>query len=194
MIVKNEAGEDIEVFNQAELDAKIAEKDAALTKAQEESKAKDEALEKLQNKDTNFANLRQAKEKAEAEATEAKAKLADAVNTVKADVLGGMLEDVKKSSMESLAGGDEELKKKIEFQFNRLADKVTNKAELDKKVLDAYRLATEYRQPVMNSSIMSSAGAGRVGVQPKHNYSPEEAELAAKFGLSAEDLKKHGGK
>ncbi len=190
--ITKEDGTEVEVYTADELAKAKTEvltaKDAEIKKFQEE-------LVKYQEKDNNFKALREAKEKAELESKTAKEMLANAVDTVKTEVLSGLLKDEYSKLISNLAGSDENLKKKLEAEYNRLSDKPTTKEEVAKKVMDAYRLATDVHIPTMNAGVISAASGGRMRM-PTQDVPAEEAQwigdLAAKGGLklSPDDIKK----
>ena len=171
-------------------------KQEEIDKVQNDLKLKDEELKGYRDKDLNFQKVREAKEKAELEAQTYKKLHDEAIANVKTEVLSGMLKDEYNSLTKNLLGDDEELKKKFETEYNRLNDKPTSKEELQKKVMDAYRHATDVKMPTLNSGVISAANTGRIrmGNTP---VPQEDAEMiktiAAKGGvkITDEDLKKH---
>lgn len=162
----------------------------ALKKELEE--AKDE-LKKFQDKDLNFQNLRKGKEKAEEKVSTLEEQLQEGIAAAKQDILKGVLEDHYEETMKSLVGDDEDLRKEVERQYDRLSDDASTKTQMAQKLTDAYRLATksDEEQDAMNTAVVSSSGAA-VGVKSsKKKFSSEEKELARQLaeagGMTLED-------
>lgn len=188
-------GVETEVFTKEELDAAKggaeATQKAAIEAAQKEAKEAKEALLALQDKDLNFKNLRELKEAAEKKAEEATKKLQDAAAGVKSEVLGAMLKGEYETMLEKLAGKDQDLRKKIETQYARLADKTETKADVERKLQDAFALASAgAKPPVLHSGVISSVS----GMRPKVMQDPVSEEeksgfkaMAAKGGMVLKD-------
>ena len=199
-IIKNEEGEDTEVFTADEIEeqkqvaieefkANNPDRTVELAEYQEKLREAEERLAKVGNEDKNFAALRKGKEDAEKRLSEFTKSIDDKINTVKREVLEGVMQDHKNDTLKQLSGNDPELEKKIEFHYKRLGDIVATKAEISKKLTDAYVLATQKEDDGVNMSVFSSGGVGRVKINntsPK--FSAEEKELASKFGLTDKDL------
>ena len=189
------------------------DKTEELTQKEEELKLKEEELSKLKEKDTNFAKLREQKDGAQAMA-EAKAeekieefektmekKLEESAEATEKKVLEGVYKDHYEETVKGLAGEDEELKKRIELEYKRLSDPTTNKAEISKKLSDAWTLATktDEDQNVLNASIISSGGVAKPQVITSDNkFSQEEKSMARKIAsaggmkLDDADFEKYG--
>lgn len=194
-VIQNDAGEDVEVFTKEELDAQaetakaeaVAAKDAELQTAQEE-------LAKLKEKDLNFGNLRDQKDKAEQRVEALKAEVDTKIAAAEERITKGVLKDHYDGTVAALAGNDEELRKKVEFHYGRIADVATDKAGMDKKLRDAYVLATASPEPdALTTTVLSSGGVGRVQAPAgAQRLSAEEQAVGQKFGLSVEDMAKYG--
>ena len=188
-------GTEKEVFTQEEVDAKSAE----LRTAQEEAEKVKEELSKLQAKDLNFANLRSQKEDADKKVKALKDEVdgfGPKMEQLKKEVFEGVLKDHLDDQLTSLAGGDEEMKKKIQYHFKRLSDPATTKQEIDKKLRDAWSLAAERPAPQMGNAFASMGSAPmRPVAASSHKFSEEEKAFAKQFAaaggikLSDEDLK-----
>jgi len=206
--IQDSNGAEIEVFSKEELDTQRndaveafkkenPDKSEEIKKMQDDLKAKDDEMRKLLDKDTNFKNLREAKDKVEQEKEELRKKLDDAVSAVKQEVVGSVLNDHIKESLDKLADGDEGMRKKIEFHAERLGIKsAKDKNEVNTAIQDAYRLATDFKHDTLHSGVVSSAGAG-IPAKTNKKVSPEDAatikQIAGRGGLklSDEDIKKH---
>ena len=195
-------GVDIEVFTVEELEAQKQEaienyksenpdKADELASLQEELKLKEEELTKVKDKDTNFANLRKQKEAAEKKITDITAEIDTKISAVKKEVMEGVMKDHYNDTLKVLAGDDEEVKKKIEFQYKRLADAAATKEEVGNKLRDAWVLATKPEvTDALNSFVISSGGVGKLHIKGQEKkFTPEEKALGAKFGLKEEDFK-----
>lgn len=152
---------------------------------QEELKKANEDLTKLKSKDFNFTNLRQQKETAEKRIEKIKDEVDAKIGIAKKEILDGVMRDHYNDTIKSLAGDDEELKKKIEFQYKRLQDSVSTKEEVTKKLMDAWTLATTPENTgVLNASIISSGGVSRPKTKEGNKFTPEEKELARKIATA----------
>ena len=213
--IKDADGNDIEVFTADELAEKeIVAKEAAVEEFKKENPDKSDEITELQGKldkvnedldkagekDQNFDNLRKQKDDAETKlkaATEGiDEKIGTAKEEIKKEVLEGVMQDHYADTLKSLAGDDEELKKKIEFNYNRLQDPGVTKPEVTKKLTDAYHLSTiTETEDALTTSVISSGGVSRVKTTPDDkSFSGEEKELGQKFGISEDDIKKYGNK
>ena len=200
-IVKLEDGTEIETFTQEEIEAQKQEaieaykadnpdKTDELTALQEELKKKEEALEKASDKSTNLANLRKAKEDAEKKVADLLVGFDEKINTVKKEVMEGVMKDHYNDILKAFSGDDPEIAKKVEFHYKRLGDVASTKDEITNKLKDAYVLATKDEGGNFDSRILSSGGVSRINIKSQDKkFSSEEKELAAKLGLSEKDLK-----
>jgi len=198
-------GVDVEVFTVEEIEAQKQEaieaykaenpdKSDELTALQEELKSKEEELAKIKDKDTNFANLRKQKEAVELKMANITAEIDTKINLAKKEVMEGVLKDHYNDTIKALAGDDEEVKKKIEFQYKRLADSASTKQEIANKLRDAWVLASKVEEgDAFNSTVLSSGGVGRLKIKGQEKkLSPEEKAIGAKLGLSEKDYEKYG--
>lgn len=175
-------GNEVQVVSQEDLETLEREKNEALEKAQEELRLKEEELEKLKSKDLNFSNLRQQKDHAEKQVETLKSEIDEKLNNVKKEVFEGVLKDHYSEILKNLSSDDEDLKKKIEFHYNRLNDPATSKSEVDKKLRDAWALATHQDAPnTFNSSVISSGYAAPFVSSVKKNFSQDEKDLARRM-------------
>jgi oligoendopeptidase F len=193
--ITDDNGEAKEVFTVEELqeqkDAAIEEfKAANPDKSEEVTKLQDE-LEKLKGKDMNFANLRAQKEAAETKLADVLKGVDDKISTVKKDVLDGVMQDHYQDTLKALVGNDKELAAKVELQYKRLADVATTKAEVAKKLNDAYVLATGVVSSALDTGAFGSGGAGPIKIDNTvqgQKLTPEEKglaiELARKGGMN----------
>lgn len=186
MIKNEETGEEEEVFTADEVQAQREEEvkkyqeehpdqSGELTALQEKLKLAEEKLGKASDKDKNFAALRKQVE-------DLKNGIDEKITSAKSEVLEGVNKDHYTDTMKTLAGDDEELKKKIEFHYKRLADPAGTKAEITAKLKDAYTLATGQSAEAMNSSAYGSGGAGRPKTKTgTEKLSQAEKDLAVKM-------------
>jgi len=218
-VIQNEDGEDVEVFTAEELEA---QKQEAIDAFKEENPDKSEEMEKLQadleaaqkekeelqaqieedpEKAKNFSALRKQKQEAEQKAQELQSQIDERVKTqldekageIKKDVLEGVLKDHYNDTLKSLVSDDEDLLKKVELNYKRLADEASTKEGVTKKLMDAYRLSVEEPSTgALNTAVVSSGGAAvaRASTSSK-KFTPEEKEFAKKLaqagGMTLED-------
>ena len=173
-------GEVIESYSKEELDAQAKEAaDNAIAKYQEENpdksgelarleadlKAKDEELAKLNDKDQNFAKLREQKDIAEANLEEFKKQIDDqlkeATETTKREVVEASNKDHYDETLRSLVGNDEAIKEKVEHHYQRLAGEIKSKGDITNTLREAWLLATKEGESVdaLNPSVVSSGAA-----------------------------------
>lgn len=150
-----------------------------------------EKLAKLSNKDFNFRRLEEMTEaeRAKLSATEIELKKRqEALEEQQSSFTKQVIESHKTDALAVLAGDDEELRKKITLNFERIKDDATTKEEIFKKMKDAYKLTNE----ATNFNPIASA-MGHIGVPPrKENNKPvsdDLKDLAAKMGIKADELK-----
>ena len=163
-----------------------------MTALQEELIKKEEEITKAKSKDQNFSVLRKAKDDAEKKVADILAGVDEKITRAKTEVLEGVMKDHYNDTLEALSGGDEELKKKIEFNFKRIGDVASTKAEITKKFQDAARLSGQTEVDAVNASVFSSGGVGRLNIKGSETkLSADEKVMASKLGLSEADLKKY---
>jgi len=173
--------EEIDAEKQAAIEAYKAanpDKTEELTKLQEE-------LTKLKGKDLNFENLRKQKEDAEKKIEEIIKGVPAQIETAKKEILETVLKDHYSETLKTLAGDDEELKKKVEYHYKRLADTAGTKEEVTKKLTDAYVLATKPDDPnALTSQVVSSGGVHKLNIKTNQPFTQDEKELARKMAAA----------
>lgn len=191
MKVKQEDGTEIEVFTADEVAAQNA---TAVKEAEDAKKAlaeANEALAKANDKDANFKALREQKEAAEKKATESEEKVKNLTSAVLTELSMRQIND----RIKVLAGGDDELEKKIKFNLDRIKTTGGTPDELEKNLADALILSGVSKSSALGGAI-SSVG-GPITVKPfagEKGLKPELMEVAGKFGITAEDVEKFGKK
>jgi len=180
----NDSGETIEIPTTEEIEA---QKQQAIEEYKSQNPDKTEELTKLQkeldgfkDKDLNFSNLRKQKEDAEKKVEDILKGVDEKISTVKKEVLEGVMKDHYNETINSLTGGDEELKKKIEFQYKRLGDAPATKDEIAKKLQDAYMLAAGTSKGV-SSNAFSSGGVGSIKTK-ESSLTEDDKDLLKKMG------------
>jgi hypothetical protein len=152
-----------------------------------------ESLAKLENKEFNFKKLRdmsnEEREKltvTELELKKRQESLEEEQRTWKQQVV----ESHKDDALAVLAGDNEELRKKILLNYNRLKDEAVTKEQVAKKMKEAYLLSKERHADEIDP--LSQALVNGVPPKPKSSdrVSPELEDLAKKFGVSKEELTK----
>lgn len=163
MLIKNDKNEDIEVFTAAEVDVKtkeIAEKavedfkssnpDKSQELAQQLEDLKDRLADKeieLQtalNDDGDGKNkaqidrLRKERDEAKKLAQDAMKGIDSKIEEFRKEIVG----DTKSQYLEKLAGGDVELRKKIEFHFDNYRPSAVSKKDIEERMAVAMQLVT----------------------------------------------------
>ena len=199
--IKDSEGNEVEVFSAEELEAQKQEaidafkveypdKTEELAELQEKLKETEEELTKAKGKDQNFGTLRKAKEDAEKKVEDILKGVDEKINTVKKEVLEGVMQNHKNKTLEALVGEDAELKKKVELEYGRLSDVASTEEQITKKLKDAFILATAKEPDGINANIYGSGNVGRVYINSQSpKFSAEEKELGSKFGLTDKDFK-----
>lgn len=183
-------GKTIEVFTAEEVEQQRQQAIQAATEPlQQQLEQAKQDLAKASDKDYNFSQLRQRVEQAE-----------NAIKTAKEEALqefnASQATNTANSLITKLADGDDELKKKIEFHFNRLGSAKGTPDEIAKQVRDAFVLARTSEAPDPMSDAFSSGGANPI-MPPKPNPSkPPLSQNQVNFlrtyaGMSDEDIKKY---
>lgn len=199
-------GNEVEAFTPEELEAKTAEAveavkaetQAAISDAQTKVQALESEVTKLRESKDNAGALREKTEALEKAKGDLETKIQAATSAAEdakkqvQQMANDRLTEVKDTAIATLAGGDEELKKKIAFNFEkRTAGPVGTKAEIEARVRDAYILATgKPASGVLFGAAVSSAGGGSAGGGVE--FTPEQQDLAQKLGIKPESLKKYG--
>ena len=200
--IKNEAGEDVEVFTAEEIEqhktdaveafkAENPDKTGELAELQEKMREAEEKLAKVGDKDYNFKALEKAKNDAESKLSEFTKSVDEKMTSLERRVLEGVMQDHKNDTLKALSGGDAELEKKIEFHYKRLGDVAGTKNEITQKLKDAWVLATKKEDEGIGANIYGSGNVGRVNINSQTpKFSAEEKELGAKLGLTDKDFEK----
>jgi uncharacterized protein YdcH (DUF465 family) len=190
--VLNEKGEEIEVYTAEELEAERNKAiddykqanpgDPDIEKLQNEIQAKTEELEKLKNKDYNFSQLRETKERLEGQIADLTKSIDEKIGVAKKEVVEGVMKGYYNEKLKDLSGGNKELSDKIEFHYKRLTDPGTTKEEINKKLNDALILATGEGEGKSTSDAFSSKGVSPLGVEKGKPVTEEEKTFARKLG------------
>lgn len=208
MIVKDDNGNDVEVYTADEMNNQINQVKEDVTKQVTEQlqptldalqdKYNDAMndLQKEKEKDKNFGNVRQIASEKEKEAEKAKADLEtfkkemnDKIESVRNESKSGVIDGM----LDKLSGGNKELKDKIKYHYDSFAGTPESLAKIEERITNAYILATGNKiQSPLNSAVLSNAGGG--GQPPVFNPSGEKlgseaVELAKKLGISEKELK-----
>lgn len=176
----------------AEAAAKKAEEATAEIKKQLEEK--EASLKEFQDKDLNFGNLRkkteEEKKKIEDEKKAKEDEIASLSQKVQAmeEATKQAAEERKERLVKAYAGKDEELKKNILFQFDKVRGEAKTEAEIEQAMKDAYILATGGRAD--EDVIRQVQGSGSSGSRTPSKPSPTEVTPEVK--AAAEEFNKYG--
>lgn len=162
---------------------------------QEQLEETNQKLSKLEKKDFDYKrleNLTEAeKEKLSAVELELKKK-AEELEDKQKQFSNTFISEVKNDLLESLVGDDEELRKKVAFNFERIKDseKAQSREEIKSLLRDAYAMSvgSNVRNPLNIAN--NKVGSGDSFVNKK--IDGDLAELSKKMGISQEDLEKYG--
>ena len=173
-IIQDEQGNEVEVYTVEELEAQRQQaveefkssnpdKSGEMESLQEQLQKAQEELGEFRTKDLNFSSLRTqqkiAESKVERLVKEMNEKIEEAKQGAKREVLETVMKGHYEDSLNTLAGNDAELQKKIEFHYKRLQDVAGTKEEITKKLTDAWLLATRSEeQGALNATAVASGG------------------------------------
>ena len=165
----NDQGEAVEALSPEELENQVAQAVTAKEQEyQEHIQNLQKRIEHLDKQDRDFAGLRQSKEIIEAQLKE--------IEEAKIVEKAAQEQKRKEDLIGALAGGDEDLKGKIEYHYSRI-----NEPDAEKRVNDALKLAMADGGASVAASVVSSAGGGSVHTQ---SSTPEGlAGVAKNMGL-----------
>lgn len=208
MKIKNEKGEEIEVFTSEDVEARAREAaDKAKAEAIDEYKkanpdqtgeldslrselAKKEA--DLQaaldassgNESEQVKRLRAERDKAQLAADKAVADLGSKVDTF----IQGQINEFKTELLDKLSGNDPDLKKKIEFEFDRYRPNDNSKQAITERMQKAYSLATDKPAPgVLDGISGGDRGNSNPGGEVKKEYNANEKAIGNALGITEED-------
>jgi len=177
-IIQDTLGEDIEYFTDEDMQNELKIKNNEIEKLNEE-------LEKIKDKDLNFSNLRKQKETAELKIEEIQKQIDDKINIAKQEVLSGVMKEHYEETLNNLVGNDDELKKKIEFNYNRIQDVPKTKSEILNKLKDAWIMTEGGKEnDAANALIFSSGEIKKINTNINSDFSNEEKEFAKKLASS----------
>lgn len=172
----------------------IQDKAEAAARELEDAKSK---LSKLESKEFNFKKLRdlteEERKKLSTKEIELMQRQEDLENKTKGFV-ESQITAFKDEALATLAGDNEELRKKTLFHFDRIKDEATNRDDIRRKMRDAYRLA---QSDLSTSADPFAAAVGYSGGQAPTakastgEFNSDQKDLARKLGLSEDDLKKY---
>lgn len=112
-----------------------------------------------------------------------------------ASIQNASIADTKTEMLSKLSGGDKELEKKIEFEFNNYKTSETSKQAIQDRMEKAYQLATG-NQP--KPGIMDTIGGGKGNPIKTGDETPKLSDnalaMAKILGITDEDVKKYGPK
>ncbi len=201
---KNDKGEDVEVevFSQAEIDAKIAEKesefntkiaekDTAIATMTTEKADLEKKLAEIKPDHPNFAALKEALDKKDAAIKSVKDELdQDKQNRVK---------EAMDTKITAASKGDAEFEKKVRLALTNTLKGLpeTTEAERTAKIEAAVKLSTDFSsdQGMFDGGIGGGGRGGDGGGGDNQvEFTPREKSLGSKLGITDEDYKKYGSR
>lgn len=197
-VVKDDGTEEeIEAFTEAEVDAKVKEKEVEFNKVIGEkdttlatlTKEKEDLLAKagdIKQDNPNFKVLKDALDKKDQE-------ISDIKSSLEKDK-----EDRKVSTIiTKFTRGNEELEKKIRFHLENTVSGMKSDTDeaLSKKIDAAVKLSQDYGSQGMFDGGIGGGGSSNItNNDSKVEFTPREKSLGAKLGITEEDYKKYGPK
>ncbi len=211
MKIKNENGEEIEVYTSAEVEERTkAAAEEAKGKALEEYKAqnpdKGEEVEKLKNiltetekklqealdaggdeKNPQIIRLRQERDEAKKNAESAVKGLEVKLEQFRKEYIG----DAKTDWLNKLSNGNEDLKKKIEYHFDNYRSSAVTKKDIEERMTVAYQLATGNKPTPGFLDGKTSGGdrglGGYAGAGATKELTPNQKAIGAVLGITDKD-------
>lgn len=218
MKIKNEVGEEVEVYTAAELEerSKTAATDAATKAVEEFKKQSNTQVETLQTQLADAeARLQAAEDKDEEdggntgqvmrlrkERDEANKKLTEWQTTMEKklqDAVEGTQKNTKTEILDAYARGDAKLREKLEFFNDKFKDNPTDAKGWKERMDEVYLLATKKPAPNILDGITSGGSRGVYDnpvTQPGSKQPPTQnaKNLGKLFGLTDADWEKYHGK
>lgn len=221
MKIKDETGVEIEVFTAKEVEEKtsIVTKEAAekaskeaVEKYQKDHPDQSSELAKIQNNlaeltkklseeenkggnenENQIQRLKKDKEDAEKALLATETKIMGEINKFKNEFIG----DFKTEMLDKLSGGDDEVRKKIEYEFDNYKPNDLSKLGIQERLIKAHTLATgEKPSPrIFDGGILNGGQKGdgyKEKDQPK--LSDNAIAIGNQLGITEEDRKKFGPK
>ncbi len=170
-----------------QLKAQLAEKEAQLTAANEK-------LAKAADKEFNFKQLRDMTEDEKAKLSEREKEILQRQEKLEAETKSFVKQQVdthQNDALAALAGDDKEARDRILFHYNRIVDTAVTREEIFAKMRDAAKIAMngQISADPFRSAVAYSGGMNQS--HPKGELTSEQRDLAAKMGMTEEDLKKY---
>jgi hypothetical protein len=208
-IIKNEAGEEVEVFSAEELqakaqevaDAKVAEErehmeaENAVVLAEKEAELLEtqEKLQKLQDKDYNFSKVRDANKKDAA----AQKKLEEDMASLRQEIAAiskQPIEEAKTDFLNKNIGANKELQDKFNIFYEKLGANVKSRTEAQMAMEQAFMLANDGKKPDNGGRMQHTNVNDNFADLPEGTESETSKDIGKRMGLSTEDKKKYAGK
>lgn len=202
IIQTNDEGEDVEVevFTQAEIDAKLGEKDKEWeskmaekdTSIQTIAKEKADLEAKLGGTKEDHPNFKALKEALKEKDTQMKA-LQDEVSNDKKM----RLEEAMNTKIKNFSKGDDEVEKKIKLHLSSTLKGMPESTEDERmaKLTAAVKLSSDSEPNILDGVMYNGMGGGgeyKSSGEGSVEFTSREKALGAKFGLTEEDYKKYG--
>lgn len=199
-------GNEVEAFTPEELEAKKQEaidaylkehpdQSAALTQAQKDLETAQNKLKEIEGKDDEDPQKKRLiKERDDANAAleEVKTTLTKEITDLKTNIFGSAKEKI----LSKLAGGDAELRKKIETEYDGFAGEAVNEQQIQERLTKAYTLAKGV--PPAPNFMDSMGSAAPRGVDQNHGVQTQETDnskaMRKAFGITDQDAAKHAPK
>lgn len=198
--IKNDKGEDVEVFTadevQAQAEAKAKEvedaKQAEIDTLTKEKGEKEEELKKFQDKDYNFEQLRKKADGKGQTEEEVKNQIADLTKRLDA-VAAQPVQETLSDFVRTEVGEDKERKEKFDYYFKRLGADAKTKDEVLRAAKEALSLATAGEYKPDGTGNMSGTGVSQNYRQEKPRQKGADFnDIAKQMGNTPEDVKKYG--
>lgn len=215
---KDEEGNEVEAFTQDEIDQRIEEAKKSVQEeyevqnqeTQQQLEAARSEKEELEQKmkdaeeaggtqggdDKQSENFRTLKEALNKKDEEMKS-LREQVEQTESQ----RIEDYKQKMIEQYAGDDEDLKKKIEHNYDKILSGVETKGEKDiaEKVRNSFKLAADENTPDPLNSVLQGGAPGpdasiQNGGSNGVEFNQNEIALGDKMGITQEEREKYGPK
>jgi hypothetical protein len=152
------------------------------------SKDEYEEYQKLKTKEFNFNQLRKGTKTEKEEIKRAKEDL----NKEWQEFRGNLEKERKEDALSLLVGGDEELRKKALYNYERIKDEAKTKDEIYRKMKDAVNMLGGGDAPSLMAMNNSYSGYRSFSEKRSEKLKPEQEDLAKELGFNFIKDKNYG--
>jgi len=146
-----------------------------------------EQLQKLENKDHNFSQVRNMVNELEQKNKDLEEKMNQEQERIKIEQeqkAKTAIEEIQVELLQELVGEDQEEMKKVMFHYDRLADEATTKEQIEKKMKDAVKLSSAEKEASPLNRVLGLTGEAPKKKESSYSESEDGQQLAKEIGLN----------